>query len=703
MKKIFTTVLFALGLLCAPAYFCWMAKVCAAPDPDASDPRATPRAHVRLNDEAAALLAQAANSAESANWVQTAMLYQKVLEQYGEYVVPVIDGETVYKGARYAALEGLRDMPPAGRKTYRQMFDLQAKALFETWLGKSEIINQKSEIIDRYLFSTYGEKALVILSSYCLERADIGKAERYLNQALWLYGNGPYPEPLRVNIDLLAKLKTASAVNAGAQARSFDNNWTSYCGNSTRNRSALGILPSGALPPPIGTFPGNNDPNRLIPPVPAPNPSIYNPYYRTPVYNIATYLPYFPVLVGNMIFLSDGSVVYAFDISKQPSPAMLGQSTRPISPAGDNAPASRIPALATAWRFEIPRPQDVQAVLEERVICTVTVGDNKLYAPLITSYEEPETQLWGLPVKYPFPNRTMFCFDAVTGKAVWDSRQLVKVSFSVAPAAENGMLYVGGIKVPKQTDLPEHHVYCLDAATGAVIWETFIASGMLETNLFNNSSREPVGSPVTIDGETLYYCANIGVVAALNKYDGAIKWVSYYEQRNIPPVRQDYTPTHLSLDWINNPVIAGNGSVYAAPLDSSYLICLSAQDGRASWRWNDEEIGRTRYIIGAKGNQLVVSGSAAAACLSLDKQGKRDWVITSQPFRGRGLIADDRVYIPTFNGVLEVSLKSGKIINTAQWSNPFQECGNLVLTPGLILSATHGKLNVFKLPPAGTK
>ncbi|MFA5794356.1 MAG: PQQ-binding-like beta-propeller repeat protein [Candidatus Brocadiia bacterium] len=642
-----------------------------------------PRAHIRVNAEATATLSQAGQAADAANWVQAAVLYQKALEQYGDYVVPAEtkDSAGLYRGARYAALQGLRDMPSAGRKAYQSMFDQPARTLFQAAQSAGPNgIKQLAEITERYLFSSSGPRALAILSADCLEQSDITGAEHYLDQAVWLYGQGPYPDALRSNMELLAKLKAPVA-----QSESAGNDWPAYCGNSGRNLPARGKLPLAQMPPLAGVFPDNTDPGRLLPP--APNPNVYNPYYRPQNYDPNAYLPYFPVVKRERIFLATGSAVYAFGIPKPP---------QPVSPAATAAAGlpNRLNPLPALWKFEIPRDDAVRFFFENRVICTAAAAGDRVYAPMITAYAGHETQLGFLDVKFPFPNRTLFCFNATNGKIIWSSEKLAKVSFSVAPAVENDSLYAGGVKAPQQTDLPEHYVYCLDAATGALKWQTFIASGMLETNLFNNPSREPVSSPVTIAGDTVYYCANIGVVAALDKYNGAVKWISYYQQYNIPPVRQDYTPVQLPLNWINNPVLSHNGCVYAAPIDSPYLLCLSEADGRPLWRWDGEEIGGTRYILGARENQLVISGSSAAASLNVEKQGKPEWVIANHPFRGKGLIADGLVYLPTLNGLLEVGLKNGTILNLAQWSNP-QECGNLVLTPGLCLSASAGRLSAY--------
>lgn len=660
------------------------------------------RAHIRSNAEAANLLRQANDAVIKANWVQAVALCQRVIESYAAYAVPLIEdggreSAVVFQGARYAALETLRAMPPAGRRAYQQLFDAPAKKLFDAVSADSQQPTANSlaslaHLADRYLFSSYGAKAIDILGAYYLEKGDTYSAARYLNRIHWLYAEPEIPKTIRSNLALLEKWTTTTVPNV----------FGAYGGDNSHNTPAQSTIT--ALPGFISSFPDDRTPSPLVPP--PPNPNIFNLYERPFAYSPEIFLSYFPVVSGSRVYLPSAATVYAFDIADKKNEPM------PLSSAVSSVPSATL--WPPDWKMDIPKDDTVTPMIDDRIIYTASVSGKYLYLPLVTGYETPEIQLGMLPVKYAFANRTLFCFDTTTGKIVWScpegfgkrpNSQLAKVSFGIAPAVEGNVLYVAGINMPKQTDLPEHYVYCLDAITGAVRWSSFIASGLLETNLFNNLSREPIGSAITVDRDTLYYCSHIGVAAALDKYDGAVKWITHYPQHHIPPVRQDYTPKRLPLQWINNPVVVTGTQVFVTPIDSPYLLSLSAEDGKELWRWDGAELGGTRYVLGVRNNLLVVSGLASVSCLNIDKQGKREWVIYNKPFRGKGVLTKDRAYIPCLDGLIDIDLKTGKINNSYPWAKP-QYSGNLILTPGYLITASAGYLNLFSLtspPPVSPK
>ena len=57
---------------------------------------------------------------------------------------------------------------------------------------------------------------------------------------------------------------------------------------------------------------------------------------------------------------------------------------------------------------------------------------------------------------------------------------------------------MGAVRQKLSTDPFQHYVLCLDPATGRILWSTYVASGGTEINLFGNSTRESLGSPVAV-------------------------------------------------------------------------------------------------------------------------------------------------------------------------------------------------------------
>jgi outer membrane protein assembly factor BamB len=116
----------------------------------------------------------------------------------------------------------------------------------------------------------------------------------------------------------------------------------------------------------------------------------------------------------------------------------------------------------------------------------------------------------------------------VTGKPKW--KVAMTESFSISPVGGNGRVYIGN------DDLK---LYCLDAASGKIIWKTplFSPSPLLAS------------SPAIANG-MLYMGSADGNLYAIDIRNGAIKW-KYKSQRPI----------------VSSPALSKQG------------VCVGSQDG----------------------------------------------------------------------------------------------------------------------------
>jgi outer membrane protein assembly factor BamB len=237
-------------------------------------------------------------------------------------------------------------------------------------------------------------------------------------------------------------------------------------------------------------------------------------------------------------------------------------------------------------------------------------------------------------------------------------------------------------------------VLCLDAETGKTIWETFVASGHTEINLFGNPTRESAGSAVAVDGDTVFYCTNHGAAAALDRRTGRLLWIVQYLQMPILPSR-DTEIHHNPYSWANNPPIATHGLFLSTPTDSQQLYAFDRRTGMIRWNISRKHFAMT-YMYGVSGDTLVLGGRELAL-FSIAGAGKLLSVFSPAPGwgRGRGAVARDAAYLPATTGFYRVPLASMKATVWKPWTRKAQDSGNLVVADGAVVVASPDRIDVY--------
>ena len=263
------------------------------------------------------------------------------------------------------------------------------------------------------------------------------------------------------------------------------------------------------------------------------------------------------------------------------------------------------------WQYRVPTPSG-EVMFDNRVIFAPMVHDGRVYANLISSVGGEENQLGYVRVKFPFPRRGLYAFDAYTGKPLWKLGGKLQAesleenaTFSCAPTPFGGRLYVGAVKQRLSTDPFEHYVLCLDPATGKILWSTYVASGGTEINLFGNSTRESLGAPRRSPSDSVYLLHEPRRIAALDRKTGRIRWTYRYRQLQVMPTRSVYVQKNR-LEWVNSPPAVARGTVAVTPTDSHFVYAFDSRTGQARW---DRPRGQdVRMIYGVKDGTLVLGG-----------------------------------------------------------------------------------------------
>lgn len=705
----------ALGLLCA-------ATRVSAQDPDRSRFPISGN-HLPENPAATETL-DAANAARTARrWDEAVRGYQEGLEKYADRVMP-LDRE-VYTGVGAFCRKALWGLPTDGVRAYRAAFESQARSLLDRAIRRGDAPALLA-LANHYPLCLAARRAEDLAARWALARGAFAEAAVLLDTALahdtlhelplvpLLAGRalcaarlGDRPAFDRV-LALSKEQKDLPLLLQGDRALALSDYlaglakgpWPDAAATGDRAASAawscFGGDPSGfrpmadlkEFPPRVRSVPlleynyNMNRTSRLI--------------VQDPDVSERGYLPTFPAIVDGVVYFHNDITCWAFN-GFSPGNSMLWE-------ASTRLPLGQLP-------------------FEERVLHTLTVANGCVYVPLVTSAEVADYRLSFLLVKYPRPYRALFALDAQSGRIRWrlggddtGSTFEERASFPMAPLVEGDRLFVGATYSLRPTDPIEHYVTCLDARTGDARWSTYISSGFLEINLFNNPLREPLGSSISKSGDTVVYCTNMGVIAGLDASNGWPRWIRKYRQYSIEPTRDPYNPQRLGFGWANNPPLIDDGVVYVTPMDSPYVYAINLATGEERWKqevnpnvgeWAGSE-NTYRWLLGLRGGTLFLQGDDLMT-LDLAKQGKRKWPMPKDlkearaQMLGRGMLAGDVVWLPTDQGLFRVDARTGKSLGTTPWPGGAEAGGSLLFAEDIVCATNRQACSLFYSAEAADK
>jgi outer membrane protein assembly factor BamB len=260
---------------------------------------------------------------------------------------------------------------------------------------------------------------------------------------------------------------------------------------------------------------------------------------------------------------------------------------------------------------------------------------------------------------------------------VWGGKVFVTavVNTGESEPPKKGLYFGGNRPEPPKTE-HESKVFCLDLATGAVVWEKTVDRSAPRTAIHLKSSYG-AETPVT-DGERVYAVfGGLGVFALT--LDGKEAW-----SRPMPP-----RATRYGWGYAASPVLHDGRLFLVNDNDErAELLALDAKTGKELWRVDRDEKSNwaTPFIWrNGKRTELVTTGTRAAR--SYDLEGKLLWSLRGMssitiptPLAGDGLLFVSSGYVgdklrplyairPGASG--DITLKAGETSNASiAWSNP---------------------------------
>ena len=273
----------------------------------------------------------------------------------------------------------------------------------------------------------------------------------------------------------------------------------------------------------------------------------------------------------------------------------------------------------------------------------------------------------------------VFCLDAATGKIIWKSR-LNDSSGTQAgastPCIVKGKLYIAG---------SGSTAYCLNADSGGPIWEAKLS----------RSGKESVSSSFAVAGNVAVLLAD--VLTALDAGTGKVLWT------------QNEITGHESSPSVWN----SKGRDYVICNTAKETHCVDAADGRILWSVPGG--GKSTPVVAQEyGGDFLVNmadnrRNGLSAYRLTDKEPKKLWMLNQSDRGSSPVVFDGHVYAVAGGGnghsahILNIHLDSGKvawdeIAEFAEVSSPVVVDGKMFAVCGtflLLLQATPEKYSVL--------
>ncbi len=652
-------------------------------------------AHLRRYPELDQLVTKAGKLAEAGRYAEALAIYEGALASHPESVVPLDAARAV--GVRDYVHGRIAAWPEEGREAYRRRVDGFCEGLLEA-ARRGRDVEALERLAGSHPMSSHAGPALALAASLRLDEGDDARAAEALERLLALPGAADRPaQAAKLGLalsrlgrkpDLLAladRIGPAARVVVGGEERELGP-WLRALAAATKEGRAAAPpleLPAWEM---IGGSPSGTklaEPGAELPRL-AWADTIGLPNYDAPeefafgrrgraLAPHEEYRPLFPAAADGILYVQNGSLVAAYNLFAR-RPERL-------------------------WQFRVPPPGG-EVMFDDRVVFGVTVHDGRAYANLIAASGGSETQLGYVQVKFPFPRRAIYALDAYTGRLLWRKGGVPRAdaldenaSFAVPPTPEGGLLFAGAVRQKLNTDPFEHHVMCLDPATGKTLWSSYVASGLTEINLFGNSTRESLGTPVSVAGDGVYYATNHGVAAGLDRRTGRVRWAYRYRQLPVNPTRSVYVQKN-ALQWVNAPPLAAEGIVVFTPTDSPFAYGLDAATGEL--RWERPRPRDVRVVYGARGNVLVLGGARMELWDLRTGEPAAPPLTNELRGTGRGLVAEDGILVAGQDKLRRVRWDGSWDEDRARaWPGGEGEGGNLLAVDGALVVASQDAIQVY--------
>lgn len=702
-----------------------------APTPDAAKPADQSTISTFVPDSSVAMerLTLADKLAQAGEWAKSAEIYQELLENYRDRVVPAsADDPTLYRNVTDRVLRQLAQWPADGLAVYNGRYQPAAQTL----LAQADSPEALRAITDRYLLTRAGVAAAGRLLQQWWDQGQTGTAAQFAEHIAsllpddhpqrppllfesglcWLLAGNPdraraiaatlhdrYAQVHQTiagrDMSVADALEQAITLAASAKpAVAPADSWRAFGGSPQRS-----MVPSGQGRPDALLFAVD-----LVSPARSdgqfPSPRIPVGMLRQQARNdLNQALAIMPVYDNGELFFQDGTNLYGVSLDGgMKLPEWPGLSV-PIAPA---SPAIFGPSLRTL------------AVTDDSIV--TVQSDLVLFAQMIQVAADVRADTSALT-----------CFDRRNGKLRWRvtpsrlagaAAALKSVQFASPPLTVGSRVFVAA-RGGRNAQLNDIYVLCFDLADGKLLWSSYVASGPSMNMGFMDGipGQTETGLPqLSWNAGRVVILTNVGAIASLDAANGLPAWLRVYARNEQPsmrfmaarfarPVSQSDTPRIFAA----SPAAIAAGHIFALPVDATALLVLDEADGQVIKRIPLSSLGSVDMLIGLRGRQLVVAGERIATALDWQTANEAasqqtdaiDWTMDfpGAALRGRPFLTTDSLFLATDDRLLRVATEHWKIEQTmprapTTWATD-QGPGNILVTGEQVVVATAKQVNVY--------
>lgn len=660
-------------------------------------------------------------------WDEVVEVLRQVTEGHGGRVMAVSPWQFV--NLRDYCHMQLASLPPEALTLYRGRVDTQARRWYEEG-ARLRDAGRLREVVDQLFCSSWGDDALLALGDLALEAGHPGEARGYWEKILppdyWarlapavVQTNGSpvwllYPDTDLDPAAIRARLLLAAILDGDRDGagQALDQ----FCRECAAAEGTMGgrqvnyadflreLLSQSAQWPGVkvdrqwATFAGSCERTKVFPHAVEVGPVAWEAALPgvavsesggTAAASLRVaekrdhLLSYHPLVVDEMVLVNTLDQIRAYRLAT--GEAMWGENaavyTLPAERSGLNDGRRGAAAALGAARF------------------TMTVRDRRVYArlgsPVTTRVNEPQ---------FVGKQSYVVCLDLdAEGKLIWKTSEAFDQdddkswAFEGSPVVDGAGVY---ITMRRSGVRPQQHVACLDPENGRLRWRRLVCGAETPAQ----GQEEITHNLLSLHASTLYSNTNLGAVAALSKHDGQVQWITRYPRAR--EMQLNKRAKHFYRDL--TPCVYHQGLVYVAPADSELLMALDAPTGLLVWQtpFPDDVV----HLLGVMDGKLVASGE------------KLWWIdavrgkIVSPPGcpgaesfpeggspkgLGRGLLAGDRVYWPTWDKIYVFDQKANRQLEPIHLALRNATGGNLLPAGDSLLIAAHDRITVFRPEASG--
>jgi outer membrane protein assembly factor BamB len=679
-------------------------------------------AQIRKSERAAQLLRQAIEHRNNSETTQFLEKLQSARDKFESWLVPVEDVKGLYTGVHARTTDLLQSLSREERATYRQMFEPDARERLEKANARGKL-EELSELGDQYPLTPSGQQAL---------------KERFIRY----FKTGNFEEalrPLRTRFQFLrdssVKAQTAQKIVLCLSLSGQTHELQKFSERISDDLAKQNVRWADDVIP-LSTFLDRRieDASESVSPSPAAQSRhTWSPLHQTEFPDVPSY-KLLPGTVQPLVYYTPSP-----GASRQFRHTRLSRTRQGIRNVGGMYPSRFKTSILlnngiSAWGWNINRqtdqtqttpswtvsPEQIEDSDVMKDVRQLFVGDTSpdgnYFCSLVTGVGATSIPTMNLRVRYPIPWRSLYSINASTGDVNWkhggrsDSGFYENASFPVGALYRNGVLYAPVVKFQTSNQTPNLYAVAIDAATGELLWHTFITKNMLGTNLFENPTREVIPAAPIIDRERLYITTNTGMTIALDRQNGNPEWLYRYVRRGAVSTRGIY-PRRQSTFWQNNLPSMINNTLLVTPTDSLRLLALDSDSGRIVWKQDQFDLSSTlqefaQWVVPA-GNQrfLICSQKALAIFSGTSGQRLSDVYSSPVPIEGRPIVTADYIGLPTSEGISLISYQAQEQSHNLkltreqrfQPGNQYQP-GNLFINDPFLFVAGNEEFILYRLP-----